>query len=151
MNLSPNFSLAELTKSQTALRRGIDNTPPDKAVVQLALLCREILEPVRNHFAPFSPSSGYRSHELNEAVGSKPTSQHVLGQAVDFEIPRFENIKIAHWIQQNLKFDQLILEFYDGTPSGGWVHCSYVPAGRGEVLTISKSGVTKGLPCGDSL
>tara|TARA_R110002020_G_scaffold27274_8_gene88022 strand:- start:975 stop:1421 length:447 start_codon:yes stop_codon:yes gene_type:complete len=127
MRLSEHFSLRELTKSATAIRKGIDNTPSDEAVENLVLLCNEILEPVREHYGvPFAPSSGFRCLELNRAIGSSDRSQHVQGKAVDFEIPGIDNKRVALWVKENCDFDQLILEFYkEEDPMSGWVHCSY--------------------------
>jgi hypothetical protein len=148
MNLSPHFTLAELTRSQLAVRRGIDNTPPAPAIERLRLLCLHVLEPVRDRFGPFSPSSGYRSPALNRLLGSKDNSQHCKGEAADFEIHGIANIEVARWIAGALEFDQLILEFYSETdPAAGWVHCSYKSAGnRREVLTINKAGARLGFP-----
>jgi zinc D-Ala-D-Ala carboxypeptidase len=150
-NLSKHFSLRELTKSQTAERLGINNTPDAFAEAYLEMLCEEILEPVRAHYGiPFSPSSGYRSVELCEAIGSSAKSQHAKGQAADFEVPGIDNYDLATWIKDNLDFDQLILECYtSGQPKSGWVHCSIatsMDAQRNEVLTYNKSdGYKKGL------
>lgn len=146
MKLSANFSLAELTKSQTALRKGIDNTPDQPAIDNMEKLCTAILQPVRDHFGiPFTPSSGYRSPELCIAVGSTIKSQHAKGQAADFEVPGVSNMELAEWIRDNLEFDQLILECYTGGNTG-WVHCSYVHEPRKEVLTYDRSnGYRKGL------
>ena len=127
MMLSKHFSLSELTKSDTAIRKGIDNTPNDQEVENLILLCNEILEPVREHYGiPFAPNSGFRCLDLNRAIGSSDKSQHVSGKAVDFEISGLDNKEVALWVMDNCDFDQLILEFYkEGEPSSGWVHCSY--------------------------
>jgi len=127
MMLSKHFSLSELTKSDTAIRKGIDNTPNDQEVENLILLCNEILEPVREHYGiPFAPNSGFRCLDLNRAIGSSDKSQHVSGKAVDFEISGLDNKEVALWVMENCDFDQLILEFYkEGEPSSGWVHCSY--------------------------
>ena len=87
MKLSNNFSLNELTRSQTAERKGIDNTPSPEHQENLKLLCTHILQPIRDHFGKVvTVSSGYRSPALCEAIGSKTTSQHAKGQAADFEI-----------------------------------------------------------------
>jgi zinc D-Ala-D-Ala carboxypeptidase len=128
MMLSDHFSLAEFTKSQTAIRKGIKNEPNEEAIENMRLLCENILEPVRAYYGlPFTLNSGFRSLGLNTEIGSSPTSQHVTGQAADFEIPTISNKDIAHWIRDNLDYDQLLLEFYkEGDPSSGWVHCSYV-------------------------
>ena len=127
MKLSENFSLVELTKSQTAERKGIDNTPSPTHRHNLKSLCTSILQPVRDHFSRVvSVSSGYRSQELCLAIGSKTTSQHAKGQAADFEIFGLSNKELADWINENLNYDQLILEYWkESDPNSGWVHCSY--------------------------
>ena len=125
MQLSKHFSLKEMTKSMTAQRRGIDNTPGAGEIKSLGDLCYEVLEPLRAHFSTGQlPSpSGYRSEALCEAIGSKKTSQHAKGQAVDLEIFGVPNIQTAYWLQNNVDFDQLIMEYYDkDDPAGGWVH-----------------------------
>ena len=128
MKLSEHFSLSELTKSSTAERKGISNEPDEEAIENLILVCDQILEPVRTHYGkPFVPNSGFRCLELNRAIGSSDKSQHVTGQAVDFEVPGEDNKDVALWVVENCTFDQLILEFYkEGEPTSGWVHCSYV-------------------------
>ena len=127
MMLSDHFSLEELTKSSTAVRKGIDNDPDSTARENLIVLCSEILEPVRTHYGiPFVPNSGFRCLELNREIGSSDRSQHVTGNAVDFEVPGVDNKEVALWVKENCDFDQLILEFYkEGEPASGWVHCSY--------------------------
>ena len=127
MKLSDHFSLSELTKSDTAVRKGSPNVPKDEEVENLIMVCSEILEPVREQYGiPFIPNSGYRCLELNRAIGSSDRSQHVQGKAVDFEIPGVDNKEVALWVKENCDFDQLILEFYkEGEPTSGWVHCSY--------------------------
>ena len=126
MQLSNNFTLAELTKSQTATRKGIHNKPETDAVENLIHLAETILQPMREHFGkPVMISSGYRSPELCEAIGSSAKSQHAKGEAADFEIHGVDNKELATWISINCDFDQLILEFYiDGDANSGWVHCS---------------------------
>ena len=127
MQLSANFSLLELTKSQTAIRKGIDNTPSPTHQDNLKLLCMHILQPVRDHFGRVvSISSGYRSPELCTAIGSKITSQHAKGQAADFEIFGVSNKELADYIHENLDYDQLILEYWKKEdPNAGWIHCSF--------------------------
>jgi len=127
MKLSGHFSLAELTKSQTATRKGIDNKPTLEHIENLTELCVQILEPTRRNFGkPMVISSGYRSEELCEAIGSSKNSQHAKGEAADFEMFGVDNKQLAKYIKNNLVFDQLILEFYNpDDPSSGWVHCSY--------------------------
>ena len=127
MKLSKNFSLKEMTASQTAERKGINNNPNDDQITALQKLCENILQPVRDHYAtPVTISSGFRSEELCVAIGSSVNSQHAKGQAADFEIFGTPNAELAKWIVENLDFDQLILEFYTpGEPNSGWIHCSY--------------------------
>ena len=147
MKLSENFSLVELTKSQTAGRKGIDNTPSTEHQDNLKLLCTSILQPVRDHFSRVvSVSSGYRSEELCLAIGSKTTSQHAKGEAADFEIYGLSNKELADWINENLNYDQLILEYWkEEDPNSGWVHCSYKSEGnRKQYLRAYKeNGSTK--------
>ncbi len=127
MKLSENFSLSELTKSQTAERKGIDNTPSPTHQENLKSLCEMVLQPVRDHFSRVvTISSGYRSPELCTAIGSKITSQHAKGEAADFEIFGVSNKELADYIHENLDYDQLILEYWKKEdPNSGWVHCSY--------------------------
>jgi hypothetical protein len=127
MKLSENFSLQELTKSQTAERKGIDNTPSAEHQENLKSLCTSILQPVRDHFGRVvTISSGYRSPELCVAIGSKTTSQHAKGEAADFEIFGVSNKELADYINENLEYDQLILEYWkESDPNSGWVHCSF--------------------------
>lgn len=120
MQLSPHFSLEEMTLSQTAARRGIDNVPPAAATAALKTLCTEVLEPIRLHFGrPVRVSSGFRSPTLNRAIGGAASSQHCRGEAADITVPGVSNFELAQWISRNLHYDQLILEF------GRWVHVSY--------------------------
>jgi len=127
LKLSEHFTLEELTKSETALRLGIENKPDEDEIVNLVELCNRILEPVRKHFGiPFSPNSAYRGPKLNKAIGASSKSQHQTGHAVDIELVGVDNYELAKWIEGNLNFDQLILEFYTGHPSSGWVHISLI-------------------------
>ena len=128
MQLSDHFTLSELTQSSTAERLGIANEPGSTEVENLIMVCDQILEPVRNHYGiAFAPNSGFRCLELNRAIGSSDKSQHVTGQAVDFEVPGIDNKDVALWVVDNCQFDQLILEFYkEGEPSSVLVHCSYI-------------------------
>ncbi|MEH6545935.1 MAG: D-Ala-D-Ala carboxypeptidase family metallohydrolase [Sneathiella sp.] len=140
MQLTTHFTLHELVKSQTAVRLGIRNIPGEQEMGNLRLVAEHILQPIRDHFGiPFAPTSGYRCRQLNRALKSKDTSQHIKGQAVDLEIPTVSNLELASWIRDTLKFDQLILEFYTASDAtSGWVHCSYVDKNRRmAVLNIS--------------
>ena len=112
MQLSKNFSLNEMTKSDTAARKGIDNTPTETHKENMKLLVDKVLQPVRDHFAKsVRVTSGYRSEELCEAIGSSKTSQHAKGEAADFEITGIDNKELAEYIIDNLDFDQIILGF----------------------------------------
>ena len=146
MMLSANFSLEELTKSQTAERQSIPNNPDENGIYYLRMVAEKILQPVRNRYGiPFSVSSGFRSVDLCLAIGSKATSQHTKGQAVDFEVPGISNMDLSYFIKTTLDFDQLILEFYRGGNTG-WVHCSVADTPRKDLLTYDKSnGYRKGL------
>jgi len=150
MRLSKHFTLEEMTKSMTAARKGIDNTPGAGEIKNLENVCYEILEPVRAKFdRAVTITSGYRSEALCEAIGSKKTSQHAKGQAVDFEIMGIPNIKVAYWLINNVDFDQCILEYYkpdDG--QAGWIHVSYNEKGanRKQVLTFDGKKYENGLP-----
>ena len=147
MKLSKHFSLEELCKSQTATRLGIDNLAKDENVItNLKIICENILEPIRENYGiPFSPNSAYRSPKLNNAVGSSHKSQHLKGQAVDIEIPSIDNYELAQWIRNNLDFDQLILEFFNGEPSSGWVHVSFAEENRKQLLTFNGKDWNSGL------
>jgi len=143
MKLSKNFSLAEFTKSQAALRLGIDNSPGPLDIQALEQLCKYVLQPVRDYFGPVIINSGFRSEDLNTAIGGSMMSQHCFGQAADIECPNHSNYDVAAWISKNLPFDQLILEFYTpGDPSSGWIHVSWKneTVNRTKVLTASKEG-----------
>ena len=127
MNLSRNFTLQELIKSDTAIRKGIDNNPNADQVEKLKLLCERVLQPVRDHFGRVKVTSGYRSPELCVAIGSSINSQHAKAEAVDFECIGVDNAEVADWVHVNLETDQLILEYYTpGEPNSGWIHASFI-------------------------
>ena len=127
MNLAENFTLSEMTKSETALRYDMDNSPPQEITSNLQALAVHVLQPVRDHFARgVKVNSGYRSPDVNAKVGGSRTSDHCRGMAADIEIPGVPNAELAEWIRSNLLFTQVILEFYtQGVPDSGWVHVSY--------------------------
>tara|TARA_E500000318_G_scaffold69241_1_gene64124 strand:+ start:3583 stop:4047 length:465 start_codon:yes stop_codon:yes gene_type:complete len=127
MKLSDNFSLKEMIKSQTALRKDIDNEPGEEEIENLKSLCENVLQPVREYYGKaVRVNSGYRSPELNSAIGGSKTSDHCKGMAADIEINGVANAELAEWIEKNCEFRQLILEFYTpGIPDSGWVHVSY--------------------------
>lgn len=149
MKLSPHFTLSEMCKSQMASRHDICNQPDDAAIDALSRLCAAILEPVRVHFGvPIIPSSGYRSAALNRALGGAPNSQHIKGEAVDFEIAGIAHPIIAAWVRDELDFDQLIVEYPQAdNVSAGWLHISYCErCNRRETLTKTQNGYHRGFP-----
>ena len=131
-NLSEHFTIKELTYSDTAIRLGIDNSPTEQVLINLQNVVQFILEPLRNYFdKPIKINSGYRSVALCEALKSKPTSQHTLGEAVDFEVIGIPNQVASEWLVNNLDYDQCILEFWNpNIYNSGWIHCSYKPLGN---------------------
>ncbi len=150
MQLTNNFSLAEMVKSETALRHDMDNTPGEAEIENLKRLAEKVLQPVRDHYGKgVKVNSGFRHPEVNAKVGGSKTSDHCKGQAADIEIPGVANADLAEWITKNLDFTQVILEFYTtGIPDSGWVHVSYNPADlKKQVLTATKrDGKTVYLP-----
>ena len=150
MNLTANFILSELTKSETALRHGMDNTPGETEIANLKTLAEKVLQPVREHYQRgVKVNSGYRAPEVNQKVGGSRTSDHCKGQAADIEIPGVPNADLAQWITENLDFTQVILEFYtQGVPDSGWVHVSYDPQNlkKQSLTAVKKDGKTVYLP-----
>jgi len=150
MQLTNNFSLKELTASDTATRKGLDNTPNEAVIANLKTLAENILQPVREHYGKsVKVNSGYRSPEVNAAVGGSRTSDHCKGQAADIEITGVANGDLAKYIAENYKFTQVILEFYtQGIPDSGWVHVSYDANDlKCQTLTaVKKDGKTVYLP-----
>ena len=140
VKLSQNFTIQEYIKSQTALRQGIDNTPTEEHMGNATALFRNVVQKVRDQFGVTVINSGYRGEALNKAVGGSSKSQHCKGEAVDIECPGTSNYDVAKWIEDNLDFDQLILEFITlGIPDSGWVHVSYKSEGnRKQSLTAMK-------------
>jgi len=157
MELSRNFTLAEMLKSSTAIRLNIDNEPGEGEIDAMIALAENVMQPVRDEFGSMRVNSGFRCLQLNRILNSRDTSQHVNGEAVDFEKIGVSNYELACWIRDNLDFDQLILEFWyeeddnERNPLGdlnmGWVHVSYKDDGtnRNKVLTINKNGTFYGL------
>jgi len=141
VHLTKNFTLEELTKSETALRFGMDNTPNDEQLANMVALCECVLQPIRDHFGKgVKVNSGFRDPEVNAKVGGSKTSDHCKGMAADIEIPGIANAELAQWITDNLEFRQVILEFYTpGIPDSGWVHVSYNSGdNKKQVLTATK-------------
>ena len=141
MNLTKNFTLSEMVKSETALRHGMDNTLGETEIANLKQLAEKVLQPVRDAYGKgVKVNSGYRHPEVNAKVGGSKTSDLCKGQAADIEIPGVANADLAKWITENLDFTQVILEFYTpGVPDSGWVHVSYDPENlKKQVLTATK-------------
>jgi zinc D-Ala-D-Ala carboxypeptidase len=141
MNLTKNFTLEEMTKSETALRHDLENTPNEQEISAMKLLAEKVLQPVRDHFGKgVKVNSGFRNQDVNQKVGGSRNSDHIRGQACDIEIPGIPNAELAEWIKDNLEYNQLILEFYTpGVPDSGWVHVSYIPEdNKKQVLTATK-------------
>ena len=133
MKLSKNLTLKEVTKSDTANRLGIDNTPEEFDIKNLRAIAEEVFQPLRDHFGvPLFVSSGFRSKKLNKAIGGSKYSQHMVGEALDIDADvygRVTNRELFMFIKENLIFDQLIWEFGDDdTPD--WVHVSYKEKGQ---------------------
>ena len=141
MKLTTNLSLAEATYSATALRKGIANEPTVTHLINLKAVAENIFQPCRNHFGkPLRVTSGYRSKELNKAIGGSNNSQHSKGEALDMQSTEgYTNRDLFMFIKDHLEFDQLIGEFPDDMGEFAWVHCSYKTEGnRGEVLIAYK-------------
>jgi hypothetical protein len=133
MQLTANFTLEEFTRSTTADRLGIDNTPNSIEIDNIRLLCVQILQPARSALGPIQISSGFRSAALNLAVGGVPDSAHRLGFAADVVPINVGTFDLAKWVKNNTSFDQVILEF--GTlQNPNWIHISADPRSRMNVL-----------------
>lgn len=142
MKLTDNFSRWEFEKSQTAIRKGIDNRM-NNAQLQAAIdLCENVLEPARKHFGkPIIITSGFRSPKLNRAIGGAKGSQHSKGEAADIELVGGDNWHLLHYIHDNLPFDQLIAErMLPSDPTAGWVHVSF-RKGNNREQALSWNGV----------
>jgi hypothetical protein len=151
MKLSTHLDLSEVIRSDSAKRNGISNMPTGEHIANFMLFAEKIFEPIREHFGvPIHISSGYRSKELNAKIGGSATSQHCKGQAVDIDMDGstngVTNADVFNYIKDNLPFDQLIWEF-GNEDNPDWVHVSYVPNGRKQILKAFKmNGATKYFP-----
>ena len=126
--ISKHISYKESVYSNTATRRGIDNTPNDEQLANMELLAEKVFEPIREWVGgPIKVNSFFRSPKLNTAIGGSTRSQHCKGQAIDIDdtFGKATNAEMYHWIKENLNFDQMILEFGD-EDNPAWVHISYV-------------------------
>ena len=153
MQLSEHLSLAEVTRSETAKRKGVSNMPTEEHIKNFKLLAENVFEPIRNHFGkPIHISSGYRSAALNKAIGGASNSQHCTGEAIDIDMDGHAggvtNKMVFDYIKDNLNFDQLIWEFgTDANPD--WVHVSYESTGRQRkqiLKAVRKNGATSYVP-----
>ena len=148
--LTANFSLHELTKSETALRLDMPNEPGPAEIANLTTLAGEVLQKVRDHYGKgVKVNSGFRHPDVNAAVKGSRTSDHCKGQAADIEIPGVPNHELADYIAKNYKFTQVILEFYtQGIPDSGWVHVSYDPNNlkKQELTAMKVAGKTQYVP-----
>ena len=146
MKLTEHFTLEELVASDIAKKHNLDNNPSESVIHNITRLAK-LLESVRALFnKPIRVNSAYRSPEVNAAIGGSATSAHCKGFAADFEVLGMDNKELALWIRDNLKFTQLILEFYkEGIPDSGWVHCAFDRNDlKEQVLTATKvDGKTK--------
>lgn len=146
MQLSAHLSLAEVTRSDSAKRKGISNQPTPEHIENFKKLAEKVFEPIRKHFGvPIHISSGYRSKALNEAIGGSLSSQHCSGEAIDIDMDGsasgVSNADVFKYIKEHLEFDQLIWEFgTDKNPD--WVHVSYESSGkqRKQILKAVKVG-----------
>ena len=150
MKLSQHLDLSEVIRSDSAKRNGISNMPTPEHIENFKLLAEKIFEHVREHFGvPIRISSGYRSKELNAITkGASSTSQHCKGQAIDIDMDgtSLTNKQVFDYIKDNLPFDQLIWEF-GNEENCDWVHVSYVPNGRKQILQAFKmNGTAKYFP-----
>ena len=153
MKISEHLELAEVTRSQTAKRKGISNTPSSEHLENFKKLAENIFEPIRNHFnVPIHISSGYRSKALNTSIGGSLTSQHCSGEAIDIDMDGSSNgvtnKMVFDFIKSTLNFDQMIWEFGNSN-NPDWVHVSYESTGkqRKQILKASKvGGATKYSP-----
>lgn len=149
MQISKNFTLAELTKTSI---RGIENEPDEAQLAALTLLTNTILQPLRDKIGPVMINSGFRSEKVNKKIGGASTSQHTKGEAADIETPAMSNYELAKYIIANFDFDQLILEFASKEdPRAGWVHVSYKETGNRKSVLLAqtikgKTVYTNGLP-----
>jgi hypothetical protein len=144
MKLSEHLDLSEVIRSESAKRKGISNMPTPEHIENFKLLAEKVFQPIREHFrCPIHISSGYRSKELNQAVGGSSSSQHCTGEAIDVDMDGtpngVTNRMVFDYIKDNLEFDQLIYEFGDAN-NPDWVHVSYETTGkqRKQILRASR-------------
>jgi hypothetical protein len=145
MKISTHLSLSEVTRSDSAKRHGIDNTPTAEHLENFKLLAEKVFEPIRAHFGvPIHISSGYRSKDLNAFIKGSASSQHCKGEAIDIDMDGSSNgvtnKMIYDFIVSNLEWDQIIWEFgTDKNPD--WVHVSYTKGkNRKQKLKAVRSG-----------
>jgi zinc D-Ala-D-Ala carboxypeptidase len=153
MKLSEHLDLSEVIRSESAKRKGISNMPTPEHIENFKLLAEKVFQPIREHFrCPIHISSGYRSKELNQAVGGSLTSQHCQGEAIDIDMDGtpngVTNRMVFDFIKDNLDFNQLIYEFGD-KQNPDWVHVSYSASGKQKkqiLRAVRTNGKTSYLP-----
>ena len=138
MKLSQHFDLSEFTRSESAKREGLDNTPTAEHLENIKILCEKVLEPIRLKYGSINISSGYRGKMLNHFIGGSVNSDHCVGRAADLDMDDVgtgvTNKEIFEYIKDNLEFDQVINEF-----NYSWVHVGYrLGANRKQVLKAVK-------------
>ena len=137
MQLSKNFSLREMTFSETASRRGLENTPNSDQIDALTALCENVLQPARDAIGPLSVSSGFRAGPVNRAVRGSKRSQHMRGEAADIRGIHVNLMTLGAWIEEHCEYDQLIFEY------NSWIHVSYrVCRNRKQVLRVDRTGTS---------
>jgi hypothetical protein len=143
MKLTANFTLAEMCKTNS----GLPNIPNTDQIMNLKVLCEQVLQPLRDYYGAVTINSGFRSFEVNKAVGGASTSQHLRGEAADIVIKGVDNDEIWQYIKENLPFDQLILEYVpQNNPENGWIHVSYAMRNRRQALScVAKGKYVQGL------
>ena len=143
MKLTAHFALSEFTRSESAKREGLDNTPTPEHLENLKTLCEKVLEPIRLKYGSINISSGYRGKMLNHFIGGSVSSDHCLGRAADIDMDDsgtgVTNKEIFEYIKDNLEIDQLINEF-----NYSWIHVGYRKgANRKQILdAVKENGKT---------
>lgn len=149
MKISEHISYKEATKSATAMRLGIDNTPNEYQLQNMELIAKNVFEPLRKAVGgAIKINSFFRCEDLNKAIGGSSRSQHCQGRAIDIDdnYGHMSNNDMYEYIKENLDFDQLIFEFPDENGNASWIHVSYVDADSNRkrcLKAIKENGKTK--------
>jgi len=131
---APSFKYKEFIRSDTAIRKGINNIPGPNEWACIESLAKNVLQPLRNAIGPLKINSGYRSPELNVAIGGSATSNHCRGEASDIEPAKNQVslLTVIEWLDKNVEFRTAILEF----PPDGWVHVDYREGGNTKTIKL---------------